>query len=235
MNLNNFAANFFVVLSWLFFAGNLSIAAIPVGEVVITPTVTGGPFDVNTDLPVIIDCDNVRTSYTVKVGQTIRLPNVALGALCSASVQLPQSSAGFQWAHADQLSPPFDAKQQYLLTDTLVLSGDIRLLKTSNLTVTKQVVGLSDLPGTKYGISVGCQFNSRLLSRATYSYPDRQVVAGQSITYGPVPEGATCSISEGNFPLPPSGAEWLPATVSSGKTLIMPNTDFNVTLTNTLV
>jgi hypothetical protein len=195
------------------------------GSLVVTKTVTGGPPSYSGSFPITAACTlngtpvtgitpSATQNATAGTGTpgTVTFANIPQGAICTTSEgTLPAPPASYTFG------TPAITQPAAAIGATPGSASVVNTLSQQfgSLAVTKSVSGAPSNYSGAFPITAACVLNGAPVTGITPS-ATQTVTAGTSapgaVTFANIPQGATCTISEGTLPTPPASYAWVAGT-----------------------
>jgi Domain of unknown function (DUF5979) len=185
----------------------------------VTKTVSGGPSGYQDNFTIIVACTlsgNAVSGITPNPSQSIaagpagsgsvNFGNIPAGSICTVSEgALPTAPASYTWA-----TPSITQSGPIAVTGSTATVANILSQQFGTLIVTKQLNGGPSGYGSSFPIVASCTLNGVAVAPAEGTTQSASATTGGSgsVTFSQIPQGATCTVSEGSLPAAPIGYTW---------------------------
>jgi len=201
------------------------------GSLDVTKNVSGAPSGYSDAFAITATCTldgapvtgiTPSATQTVTAGTgtpgTVTFANIPQGAICTVGEgTLPTPPTSYVWAAS---TPTITQPGAIAATPATASVVNTMVLQVAGLTVVKTVAGGPSSYSGTFPVSVACTFNGGPVTGITPS-ATQNVTAGTStsgsVTFGNIPQGSACTVSEGTLPTAPTGYTWgTPAITQPG-------------------
>ncbi|MFT3792811.1 MAG: DUF5979 domain-containing protein [Rudaea sp.] len=205
-----------------------------VAGLTVVKTVTGGPAGYSGSFTINVTCSLNGDAVTVTPSSqaitasntqsgTYTFAGIPAGAQCQLSETLPNAPVSYSWGSSPTYLP--SSNVTIAAEGTSVTVQNTLTQQVGSLAVTKTVQGGPANYSNAFPITVACSLNGSDVSASiTPAATQSATSGGAAVTFGNIPQGASCTVSENaaTVPAAPSGYQW-------GATTITPSTAITIT------